>query len=132
MLAPLIDISLYMLCRKSLQVHQQLATEASGKRRYETINDLSVWFVQVHAKFLLNFSCLLFCFYRGDSSDRKAMIQWRQDQQAARQKLEKQKARWHADARKRAKAAEDAKRRVMEEEKRREADRRKVEEAIAA
>ncbi len=59
------------------------------------------------------------------------MSAWRQKQQAARQKLEKDKARWEAGQRKRQKDREARKKAEAEEDKKKARERAAAEEALA-
>jgi hypothetical protein len=78
-----------------------------------------------------NVSCDLPPPLSGEPGDRKAMAAFRQEQQAARQKLEKDKAKWHADAKARQKARAAARKAAEEEEKRRAKEKAATEDAIA-
>ena len=68
----------------------------------------------------------------GEAGDRKAMAAFRQEQQAARQRLEKDQAKGHADAKARRKAREAARKAAEDEERRRAREKAATEEAIAS
>ncbi|GAX84054.1 hypothetical protein CEUSTIGMA_g11478.t1 [Chlamydomonas eustigma] len=68
--------------------------------------------------------------WKGDAQDRKGMLEWRQQQQKARAKLDQEKARWEAERRAREKAKEAEMKAEAEEERKREKERRSLEESI--